>query len=87
MTRCHRIDIPVDVKVPGFTAQGCPTTVLPGQYLVHELSGKLPFAERLCRIVGADASGRDVHVRREAVARYLMTAAPETNVHRCAEVM
>jgi len=57
-----------------------------GQYLVNELAGKLPFAERLYRLVGADASGRDVHVRREAVARYLMTDAPETNVHRGAEV-
>jgi hypothetical protein len=57
----YRVRIPDGVKVPGVTADGCPTAVLPGEYLVHQLPRKFPLAHALFRFVGADASGRDVH--------------------------
>lgn len=59
---CHRVEIPHGAKVPGVTADGRPTAVLPGEYLVHQLPAKVPRAEALFRFVGADANGRDVHV-------------------------
>ncbi|MFL6627660.1 MAG: hypothetical protein ACJ8IK_07640 [Burkholderiaceae bacterium] len=58
----YRVEIPHGVRVPGVTADGCATAVLPGEYLVHQLPRKLPLAPPLFRFVGADASGRDVHV-------------------------
>lgn len=73
---CHRIDIPAGSALQGVTAQGQPTIVLPGQYVVHELR-KLPSAEPMLRIVGADAFGRDVHVRKGVVATRLAAMADE----------
>jgi len=62
----YRVHVPDGVKVAGVTADGCATAVLPGEYLVHELPRKLPLARALFRFVGADASGRDVHVPLDA---------------------
>ena len=74
---CYRIDIPAESALRGVTAQGQPTTVLPGQYVVHEVR-KLPFAAPMLRLVGADAFGRDVHVRKDAVVTRLVVM-PEEN--------
>jgi len=71
----YRVEIPDGVKVSGVTADGCAATVLPGEYLVHELPRKLPLAQALFRFVGADASGRDVHVPLGAF-RWLLQADP-----------
>jgi hypothetical protein len=68
---CHRIDIPAGVRVRGVTANGLPTLVLPGEYLVHRLPPKLPSARTLLRFVGADAMGRDAHVPLESVRAFL----------------
>jgi len=67
----YRVEIPDGVKVPGVTADGCVATVLPGEYLVHQLPRKPPLAPALFRFVGADASGRDVHVPLGAFRRLL----------------
>jgi hypothetical protein len=58
----YRIEVREGVKVVGVTADGVPTTVLPGEHLVHPLPAKVAPAPPLCRFVGADAAGRDVHV-------------------------
>ena len=73
---CYRIDISPESALQGVTAQGQPTGVLPGQYVVHELR-KLPLAEPMLRFVGADAFGRDVHVRKDAVVTRLVPMALE----------
>ena len=64
---CYRIQVPDGVKVPGMTADGCSTTVLPGEYLVHQLGPKTPWAKTVLRLVGADAMCRDVHIPSEAI--------------------
>jgi len=69
----YRVEIPDGVRVSGVTADGCPTAVLPGEYLVHQLPRKLSLADDLFRFVGADAIGRDVHVPLAAF-RCLMNA-------------
>ena len=60
---CWRVHIPIGTRVAGATADGASTWVLPGEYLVHRLLPKVP-AQRspVLRFVGADPSGRDVHV-------------------------
>jgi len=64
---CYRVQIPDGVKVPGVTAAGDPSAVLPGEYVVHHLWPKARGATRpLLRFVGADACGRDVHVPLDA---------------------
>lgn len=65
-----RVRIPEGVKVRGVTADGDPTTVLPGEYLVHHLRPKVPRAGTLLRLVGADALGRDVHVPPDSMNRF-----------------
>ena len=72
---CYRVHIPCGVKVAGVTAQGQPTAVLPGEYLVNVLRPKMPTAEPLLRFVGADPGGRDVHVPCEVAERYLASSA------------
>ena len=79
---CYRIEIPPEAVVTGVNAQGRPARVLPGQYLVHELQ-KLSLGKPLLRFVGADAGGRDVHVRPEAVARFIARSA--SDAHALAE--
>ena len=68
MMECHRVFIPAGVKVAGATAGGQATCVLPGEYLVHRLVSKLPVqAPAILRFVGADPTGRDVHVPLESL--------------------
>ncbi len=64
---CYRIQVPDGIKVSGVTADGCATTVLPGEYLVHPLGPRTPWASTVLRLVGADAMGRDVHVPSDAL--------------------
>jgi hypothetical protein len=64
---CYRVRVPDGIKVPGVTADGSSTTVLPGEYLVHPLGPKIPSAETVLRWVGADPLCRDVHVRPDAL--------------------
>ncbi len=67
---CYRIYIPAGVKVAGATAGGQATCVLPGEYLVHRLSPRLPKpSPPVLRFVGADPMGRDVHVPLESLQR------------------
>jgi hypothetical protein len=44
---------------------------------VHQLPRKLPSAQALFRFVGADASGRDVHVPLVAFQRLLQADSPQ----------
>lgn len=69
------VQIPQGVKIRGATADGEATAVLPGEYLVHDLRPKGPSAGTLLRLVGADALGRDVHVSRESVKRFICNRA------------
>ena len=65
---CYRIEIPAGVKVAGAAAGGQATHVLPGEYLVHRYWPKLASsASPMLRFVGADPTGRDVHVPLDAV--------------------
>ena len=65
---CYRVQVPDGVKVLGVTANGRPSAVLPGEYLVHRLHPKgAPHAEAVLRFVGADPAGRDLHVPLAAV--------------------
>jgi hypothetical protein len=73
----YRVEIPDGVKVSGVTADGCAAAVLPGEYLVHQLPRKLPSAQELFRFVGADASGRDVHVPLVAFQWLLKADSPQ----------
>ena len=67
---CYRVHIPVGTKVSGTTADGSATQVLAGEYLVHRILPKLPTkAAPVLRFVGADPTGRDVHVRLDALQR------------------
>ena len=60
---CYRVHIPIGARVAGATADGSMTYVLPGEYLVHRLFPKVPaLLSPVLRFVGADPSGRDVHV-------------------------
>jgi hypothetical protein len=69
---CYRIHIPDGAKVEGFTAGGRSSTVLPGEYLAHLFRPKLSRApQEVLRLVGADASGRDVHVAPGAIRRFV----------------
>jgi hypothetical protein len=68
---CYSVEIPNDVKISGVTANGDPTLVLPGEYLVHQLQPKVPSAKPLLRLVGADAMGRDAHVPLESIRTFL----------------
>jgi len=72
---CHHVVIPEGAKVPGVTADGQPTAVLPGEYVVHELVARHPVATPLFRFVGADATGRDVHVPLSTFRRFLTRAS------------
>ena len=72
---CYRVRIPDGAKVAGATADGQITTVLPGEYLVHLLRPKIPTTHPLVRFVGADATGRDVHVPLEIAKGYLAQSA------------
>ena len=65
---CYRVHIPIGTRLAGSTAQGEATGVLPGEYLAHRLSPKLPtLLSPVLRLVGADPAGRDVHVSLEAL--------------------
>ena len=60
---CYRVHIPIGTRVAGATADGALTWVLPGEYLVHRLFPKGPTQlSPVLRFVGADPTGRDVHV-------------------------
>jgi hypothetical protein len=60
---CYRVHIPIGTRVAGATADGSMTYVLPGEYLVHRLFPKVPtLLSPVLRFVGADPTGRDVHV-------------------------
>ena len=60
---CYRVHIPIGTRVAGATADGAATCVLPGEYLVHRLFPKVPTQlSPVLRFVGADPTGRDVHV-------------------------
>jgi hypothetical protein len=72
---CYPAHIPEGVKVAGVTADGQPTTVLPGEYLVNVLRTKLPTREPLVRFVGADPTCRDVHVPLAVAKTYLAESA------------
>ncbi len=72
---CYRVEIPDGVKLFGVTADGSSTTVLPGEYLVHQLPLKVPAAQNIFRFVGADAGGRDVHVPFVQFRRFLTAAS------------
>ena len=60
--QCYPIAVPE--KVSGVLADGRPTAVLPGEYLVHRLQLRGWQAETrvLLRFAGADPLGRDVHI-------------------------
>jgi len=72
---CYRVHIPRGAKVVGVTADGKPATVLPGEYLVHQLPLKIPSSQTLVRLVGADTAGRDVHVPLDAAKKFLSNSA------------
>jgi hypothetical protein len=72
---CYRVHVPCGARVVGVTADGKTATVLPGEYLVHELLPKVSSAQALVRFVGADPSGRDVHVPLATVRRFLASSA------------
>ncbi len=77
--RCYRVRIPDGAKVPGVTAGGRRTAVLPGEYLVHELPAKVPGVTALFRFVGADVAGHDVHVPLAVFRPHLANAShPES---------
>jgi hypothetical protein len=68
---CYRVHIPVGTKVPGRNASGNSTYVLSGEYLVHRLAPKLvDGTSPVLRFVGADPTGRDVHVTLEALRTF-----------------
>jgi len=64
---CYQVQVPDGIKVSGVTADGRSTTVLPGEYLVHPLGPKIPWSRTVLRLVGADATCRDVHILPEAL--------------------
>jgi len=65
---CYRVQVPMGVRVAGAAADGEPTWVLPGEYLVHQLQSKVSTPRSgLLRFVGADPAGRDVHVALESL--------------------
>lgn len=69
-TECYRVHIPHGVRVPGTTASGVVTAVLPGEYMVHRLRSRGRLVDPdLVRFVGADVAGRDVHVRAASLRR------------------
>jgi hypothetical protein len=68
---CYSVRIPEGDQLPGVTADGRATAVLPGEYLAHVLASKVRSPQRLLRFVGADAMCRDVHVPFEAARRFL----------------
>lgn len=72
---CYRVNLPRGTRVGGLTADGQPATVLPGEYLVDVLEPRIPAARPVARFVGADPSGRDVHVPLEVAGRYLAASA------------
>ena len=72
---CYRVHVPSCAKVVGVAADGKTVTVLPGEYLVHELLPKVPNAPTLVRFVGADTSGRDVHVPLATARQFLAASA------------
>jgi hypothetical protein len=60
---CYKVKLPEDARLIGTTATGEPAQVYPGEYLVHLLRPKVPVAApAVLRFVGADVTGRDVHV-------------------------
>ena len=60
---CFKVELPEDVRLIGTTATGEAAQVYPGEYLVHLLRPKVPAAAPVVlRFVGADVTGRDVHV-------------------------
>ncbi len=60
---CFKIRLPEESTLVGVTARGEPAPVYPGEYLVHLLRSKAPsLAPAILRFVGADPTGRDVHV-------------------------
>jgi hypothetical protein len=65
---CFEITVPPGTAFQGVTADGDPAPVYPGEYLVHLLPDRIARGRRrLLRFVGADATGRDVHVPLEAL--------------------
>ncbi len=78
---CSRVRLPEGVKLSGVTADGRPTTVLPGEYLAHLLPAKVPTCESLVRLVGADPSCRDVHLPLNVAKRFATIGASDAG--RC----
>ncbi len=73
---CDRIQIPVGTRLRGVTADGQPTAVLPGEYVVHLLMPKRqPVTRPVARLIGADPFGRDVHLPLEAARQYCVASA------------
>ena len=72
---CYRVQVPDGARVRGVTADGCPTAVLPGEYVAHRLRPRVPSAPTLVRLVGADAACRDVHVPLESIEGLLAGSA------------
>jgi hypothetical protein len=76
-----RVHIPVGTRVPGVTADGQPTAVLPGEYVVHLLRPKrLPVEQPVVRLVGADPFGRDVHLPLAAARKYRVARGNDLQV-------
>jgi hypothetical protein len=61
---CFRVKVPEHSHLVGFTATGKRVAVLPGEHVVHRVKPKVPWrgAGEALRFLGADGSGRDVHV-------------------------
>ena len=65
---CFKVKVPDGKTLRGHTATGQMVPVHPGEYLVHRLRPKGDArAPAILRLVGADALGRDVHVRWDAI--------------------
>lgn len=61
--KCFTVKLPEGAKLIGSTATGEAAQVYPGEYLVHLLRPKgRVAAPAVLRFVGADVTGRDVHV-------------------------
>jgi hypothetical protein len=68
---CFKVTVPDGKRLHGHTATGQLVPVHPGEYLVHRLRPKgAATAPPILRLVGADAMGRDVHVRWDAVSAF-----------------
>lgn len=61
---CYRVKVPEGRRLTGFTVAGQRVPILPGEYHVHRLPSKAPWAGGAAlRFVGAHGPDNDVHIK------------------------